>query len=209
MHPSHDLHGACPDSSRVSLLIIDTINHFNFPGAEKLRQHAEPTAPRIAALAERARAARVPVIYVNDNFGRWRSDFRATLEHVLGDTPGRTMAEILRPQGTDYFVLKPKHSGFFATALDVLLRYLDAEWLVLTGIAGDGCVLFTAHDAHMRDYGLIVPEDCVASCDPADNEHALAMMRSAMHADTTASDRLDLARYLDPAHKSPRERSGR
>ena len=206
-HDSHDLHGACPDSCRVALVIIDMINELGFPEAEQLRPQAEAAATKIAALAVRARAAGIPVIYVNDNFGRWRSDFPATLEHVVKDTPGRGIAETLCPHETDYFVLKPKHSGFFATALDVLLRYLDARWLILTGISGDICVLFTAHDAHMRDYGLIVPEDCIASADPRENDPALEMMRAALHVDTTASDELELERYLDPGRKSPRERS--
>jgi nicotinamidase-related amidase len=205
MPASHDLHGSCPDSSRVALLIIDMINQLDFPEADRLRPQAEAVAEKIAALAERARAAGVPIIYVNDNFGRWRSDFQATLEHVVHDTPGRAMAETLRPHDTDYFVLKPKHSGFFATTLDVLLRYIDARWLILTGISGDICVLFTAHDAFMRDYGLVVPEDCIASADPRANEHALAMMRATLRADTTPSDRLELEHYLDPGLRSPRE----
>lgn len=206
MPTSHGLHGSCPDSSRVALLIIDMINHLDFPEAEQLRPQATAAARKIAALAERARAARVPVIYVNDNFGRWRSDFHATLEHVLHHTAGRELAETLRPHDIDYFVLKPKHSGFFATALDILLGYLDVRWLILTGISGDICVLFTANDAHMRDYGLVVPEDCIASASPQENQHALAMMRATMHVDTTPSDELDLGRYLDPEHRSPRER---
>jgi nicotinamidase-related amidase len=193
----------------VALLIVDMINDLGFSGGDELARHAEPAARNIAALAARARAAAVPVIYVNDNFGRWRSDFRATLAHVLRATAGRELAEILRPDDHDYFVLKPKHSGFYATALDVLLRYLDVEWLILTGISGDICVLFTAHDAHMRDYGLIVPEDCVASREPAQNRHALAMMRTILHVDTTPSTDLDLAAYLDPGRQSPRERGMR
>lgn len=204
---SHALHGSCPDSSRVALLIIDMVNHLDFPEAEQLRPQAEAAAVQIAALAERARAARIPVIHVNDNFGRWRSDFQATREYVLQHTAGRQLAAALRPRDTDYFVLKPKHSGFFATALEVLLGYLDARWLILTGISGDICVLFTANDAHMRDYGLIVPEDCVASASPDANQHALAMMRANLHADTTPSDALDLARYLDPDRRSPREQA--
>ena len=205
MTASHDLHGACPDSCRVALLIIDMINQLDFPEAERLRPQAEAAATKIAALAGRARAAGVPVVYVNDNFGRWRSDFQATLDHVIKATPGRTIAETLRPHETDYFVLKPKHSGFFATALDVLLRYLDVRWLILTGISGDVCVLFTAHDAYMRDYGLIVPEDCIASVEPRANEHALEMMRTTMRADVTPSGDLELGRYLDPERRSPRE----
>lgn len=201
----HDLHGSCPDSCRVAVLVIDMINGLEFPGCESLREQAEPLARRIAALTGRARAAEVPVIYVNDNFGRWRSDFNAIVDHVLRNTRGKAIAEILRPQDNDYFVLKPKHSGFFATSLEVLLHYLDVRWLVLTGMAGNICVLFTANDAYMRDYGLIVPEDCIASCSPTDNEHALTMLRRTLKADTTPSDALDLAAYLDPQRPSPRE----
>ena len=159
-----DLHGSAPDESSVVLLLIDVINAMEFEGAEKLLEHAIPLARRIAELKRRAREARIPVVYVNDNFGRWQSDFRAVLEHVLEDgVPGRPVAELLAPDADDYFVLKPKHSGFFSTTLDTLLDYLGAKTLILTGVAGNICILFTANDAYMRDFHLVVPVDCVAS----------------------------------------------
>lgn len=205
---SHDLHGSCPDSSRVALLIVDMINGLEFPDGDALRRHGERIAPRISALAARAREAKVPVIYVNDNFGRWRSDFNAIVEHVLHHTHGRSVAELLLPQDNDYFVLKPKHSGFFYTSLEVLLHYLDVRWLILTGMAGNICVFFTANDAYMRDYGLIVPRDCIASVREDLNDHALTTMHDTLRADTTDSDALDLAAYLDPErYPSPRERA--
>jgi len=205
---SHDLHGSCPDSSRVALLIVDMINGLEFPDGDALRRHGERIAPRISALAARAREAKVPVIYVNDNFGRWRSDFNAIVEHVLHHTHGRSVAELLLPRDNDYFVLKPKHSGFFYTSLEVLLHYLDVRWLILTGMAGNICVFFTANDAYMRDYGLIVPRDCIASVREDLNDHALATMHDTLKADTTASHALDLAAYLDPErYPSPRERA--
>src|SRR5689334_20839782 len=157
-----DLHGSAPDDSPVALLIIDMINAFDFKGADQMLPRATAAARCIADLKRRARLSGVPVVYVNDNFGRWRSDFRQILEHVL-DSPGREIARILEPQRDDYFVLKPKHSGFQFTTLDVLLEHLGAKTLVLTGVAGDFCVLFTAHDAYMRDYRLVVPSDCTAS----------------------------------------------
>jgi nicotinamidase-related amidase len=120
-------------------------------------------AERIAALKARARALGIPAIYVNDNFGRWRSDLGTLLAHHLAmDHPGRAMAEALHPDEHDYFVLKPKHSGFFSTTLDTLLAYLGARTLILTGVAGNICVFFTANDAYMRDFGLVVPSDCLA-----------------------------------------------
>ncbi|HZO27453.1 MAG TPA: isochorismatase family cysteine hydrolase [Chloroflexota bacterium] len=188
-----DLHGNVPDKSPVALLIVDMINDLEFPGGDRLAEQVMPVARRIRDLRRRAKALGIPTVFVNDNFGRWQSDFRALLEHSLhGDVPGRSMVELVVPDDEDYFVLKPKHSGFYSTTLDTLLAYLQASTLILTGIAGNSCVLFTANDAFMRDYYLIVPPDCVASIDPADNEYALRQMREVLKADTTPSTDLDL-----------------
>lgn len=174
-------------------MIIDAINDLAFDGGDRMLRRAERMAERIAFLKRRAAAARVPAIYVNDNFGRWRSDFRAILGHVLQDgCPGKPIAELLRPEADDYFVLKPKHSGFQFTQLDVLLAHLGAQTLILTGVAGNFCVLFTAHDAYMRDYRLVVPRDCIASQTPGDDRYALAHMASVTKADTRPSAELRL-----------------
>ncbi len=187
-----DLHGNAPDSSSVALLVIDMINDLEWEGAEALLPHALSAAHRIVSLKRRARASRVPVIYANDNFGRWRSDFREVVEHCLHDgVRGRQLAELLAPQREDYFVLKPKHSAFFATTLDTLLIYLGVRRLVITGVAGDACVTITAMDAFLRDYELHVPADCVASCDPRDNDTVLAYMKRVLHADIGAADEVD------------------
>src|SRR5689334_24909071 len=135
-------------------------------------------ARRIAALKKRARALNIPVIYVNDNFGKWRSDFRKLVSHCLSDVvPGCKVVQFLAPDDDDYFVLKPKHSGFYSTTLDTLLRYLGAQTLIITGIATDICVLFTANDAYMRDFKLVIPSDCVAADEPEESAHALDHMR--------------------------------
>src|SRR5688572_16701425 len=137
-----DLHGSAPDESPVALLLIDVINDMDFAHGPELLRHAIPMADRIAALKARARRARIPAVYVNDNFGRWQSDLGKILAHCIDDdTLGRPVAERLRPADDDYFVLKPKHSGFYSTTLEVLLRYLGAETLILTGMATDVCVL--------------------------------------------------------------------
>jgi nicotinamidase-related amidase len=169
------------------------INDLEFPGGDRLAEQAMPLARRIRDLRQRATALGIPTVYVNDNFGRWQSDLRAVLEHCLhDDVLGRSMVELVTPDDEDYFVLKPKHSGFYSTTLDTLLAYLKASTLILTGIAGNSCVLFTANDAFMRDYYVIVPSDCAISIDPADNEYALRQMREVLHADTTPSADLDL-----------------
>ena len=190
---NRDLHGNVPDEAAAALLLIDVINDLEFEGGDALLGEALPMGERLAALTQRARGAGLPVVYVNDNFGKWRSDFSKLLDHCLHDgVRGQKLAELLRPDGDDYFVLKPKHSGFFATTLDVLLRYLGVTTVVLTGLSADNCVLFTASDAFLRDYHLVVPPDCVASENAEQTRRALEHMQRVLKARLTPSADLDL-----------------
>lgn len=183
-----DLHGSAPDTSSVALLLIDVINALEFAGAEKLVPPAIAMAQAVAKLKRRCARAGIPAIYVNDNFGRWREDQHAILARALASrAPGRPVAELLRPTVDDYFVVKPKHSGFFATPLDTLLTYLRARTLILTGIGTELCILFTANDAYMRDYQLIVPCDCVTAIDPHEGALALERMSHLLQADVGPS----------------------
>ena len=176
------------DHSQTCLLIIDMINEFTFKDAEKLFPAVEQTAQTIAMLKRRVKAAGLPVLYVNDNFGKWRSDFKTLVGRCLeSDCRGKRIAEVLRPEEDDYFVLKPKHSGFFATPLELLLRHLKVQRVILTGVAGDNCVLFTAADAYMRNLDVAVPADCTVSVDPHANRSALEHMRETLKADTSLS----------------------
>jgi nicotinamidase-related amidase len=198
-----DLHGMVPDHSNVVLILLDVINDFEFPGGERLLRRAVPMARRLARFRARAKRAGIPVIYVNDNYGRWQSDFRRLTQHCRREgARGKPVVDLLAPTDDDYFVLKPKHSGFFSTTLDVLLDYLSAEALVLTGVAGNICVLFTANDAYMRDYRLIVPADCVASETRRENRQALGIMHTLLKANITPSTRLPLGR-LAGRHRAP------
>ena len=192
---NEDLHGNAPDKSEVALLLIDVINDMEFEGGAQLLEHALPMADNIAALKKRAREHDIPVVYVNDNFGKWQSDFKKTLEHVLQDgCRGKPVAEKLQPAKDDYFVLKPKHSGFFSTTLEILLEYLQVKTLILTGIAGNNCVLFTANDAYMRDFHLLVPADCVVSIELEENEYALKQIQKVLKADISPSTEIDFER---------------
>jgi nicotinamidase-related amidase len=191
---TQDLHGNVPDSSRAVLLLIDVINDFEFEGGQQLIEQALTVGRNIAKLKQHARELEIPSIYVNDNFGRWRSDFRKTIDHCRQDKiRGKPFVELLLPDDDDYFVLKPKHSGFYSTTLDLLLKHLTATNLILTGIAGNNCVLFTANDAYMRDFNLFVPSDCTVSIDPKDNEYALRQMKEVLKAKIRPSAELDLA----------------
>jgi nicotinamidase-related amidase len=174
--------------STTALLLVDVINDLDFPGSRPLIREAEAMAPRLARLAARARRAAVPVIYVNDNFGRWQSDWRKVVERCQDSaSPGRRVVERLRPSPDDYFVLKPKHSGFFSTTLDLLLSYLGVRTVVLTGIATDICILFTANDAYMRDYRVVVPRDCVAANTRRKSGFALGQIREVLKGSTPSS----------------------
>jgi len=203
-----DLHGSAPDKHKFALLLIDVINDFDFPEADELLKYARKMAPNLLRLKRRAQEAGIPVIYVNDNFGRWKSDFRHTVNHCAQHGRGRDVVKLLRPEKSDYFVLKPKHSGFFSTTLETLLRYLETQTLILTGIAGNFCVLFTANDAYMRDFNLFVPSDCTVSNTKKENESALGLMKKFLKADTRLSSGIALlmTQKTKPRH---RRRSGR
>ena len=179
----------------TAVVLIDVINDLAFPGSEALVAQAEEMAPRLAALRARAARAGVPIIYVNDNFGQWRSDFRQTIAHCTRpSSPGRNVSRRLKPTSKDYFVLKPKHSGFFDTTLGTLLDALGVRRVVLTGIAGNICVLFTANDAYMRELQVFTPEDCMVSNTEADNAYALRQIESVLKGNISPSTSLRFKR---------------
>jgi nicotinamidase-related amidase len=189
---SYDRTNHAPDKAETALLLIDVINDLEFDGGEQLLAQALPMAVSLAALKRRAKAASVPAIYVNDNFGRWRSDFAKLVRHCLEkDVRGRSVVTHLTPEEDDYFVLKPKHSAFFQTNLEILLDYLGATTLILTGMAGDICVLFSANDAYMRDFEIVIPSDCIASEQVKRNQQALMLMQRVLKAKITPSTELD------------------
>ena len=189
---NQDLHGNVPDQCNVALILIDVINDMEFESGEALLRNALPAAKKLSQLTRRARNAGVPVIYVNDNFGKWRSDIRQQLGHVLEDgVRGEPIAKLLRPDDDDYFVLKAKHSGFYHTQLDLLIEYLQVSTIVLAGFTTDICVLFTASDAYMRDLEIIVPPDCSAAASTKNHEKALEHMERVLKVKLTPPGEID------------------
>jgi nicotinamidase-related amidase len=193
---SHDedaAHVKGPAAGGVGLLIIDMINALDFEGAEAIRPKAEAMVADLLELRARADALKVPVVYVNDNYGQWHSDKSRIVEACAElDKPGREVVRAIAPRPDDYFVIKPQVSGFYATNLPVLLPKLGVTRLVLTGIAADICILFTAADAHMREYGLWVPSNCVASESDERTDWALDIMRKSLGAETEPTSALSL-----------------
>lgn len=178
---------------RTALLIIDMINPLDFAGAENLTSKALDVATVIASLRDQADDAEAPVVYVNDNYGHWRSDRNEIVEHCRAATPAAAqIISCLEPRKQDYFIIKPQFSGFYATNLPVLLPKIGVSQLILTGLAGDICVLFTAADAHMREYDLWAPSDAVASEHDERNAWALDIMRKSMGVETAPTTSLNI-----------------
>jgi nicotinamidase-related amidase len=168
----------------------------DFDGAGDVLPCATRAAANIARLKRRAREADIPVVYVNDNFDCWHLGFRELLEKFrAANVPGLPIIRLLEPDPeSDYYILKPRHSGFFHTALEVLLMRLETRTVILTGFATDICVLFTASDAYMRGFDIVVPTNCVASQREADDDRALRHMARVLKAEVAPSEGLDLER---------------
>ena len=182
-----------PDPSATAILLIDVINHFGFPDGKKMLVQALPIAPRVARLKERARATGMSIIYVNDNFGQWRSDLPKLLAYCLRpEAVGRRFVEQVQPDKDDYFVLKPRHSAFYQTPLEILLEHLRPTSLLLCGLATNSCVLCTAHDAKTRNFNLFIPSDCSASLTAREHKQAIDHLETMTDAITTASTSLRL-----------------
>ena len=179
---------ASRDKARWALLIVDFINLFDFSGARRLMPRARRAAARTAALRKRFHEAKRPVIYANDNFGHWRSEFSRLVEECAA-TPGGAgdIAKLLRPERGDYAVLKPRHSAFYGTPLEFLLEELKADSLALAGLAADNCIFATAQDAYVRQFKLWVPADCVAAETAAYERDSLHHMARTMKADIRPS----------------------
>jgi nicotinamidase-related amidase len=172
---------------RRALVVIDMINTYDHEDAERLRESAKDAVPVIADLLRSARDSGAPVIYVNDNFGEWRSDHRALLEEALAGEYA-SLIEPIVPDDEAMFVVKARHSIFFETPLEYLLGQEEIEEIVLTGQATEQCVLYSALDAHIRHIPVIVPREAVAHIDEDLAEASLRMMEVNMDAEVVAAD---------------------
>lgn len=183
-----------PNGGRAALIIIDMINCLDFPGAKRLLPRAMTAARKIAQLRTWINSRGWPVVFINDNFGQWHSEKNLLVEQARRDRP--KLIDLIAPAESDYFIIKPQFSGFYSTNLPVLLPRLGIRNLILTGLATDICVLFTAADAHMRDYEIWVPRDTVAAESEERGQWALDIMAQTMGAETAPSSALSPERWL-------------
>lgn len=187
-----------PSPVPVALLIVDVLTTFDFPDGDAILQHALTIRNALIRLKWRARALSIPVLYVNDNFGDWRSEKEVLIGRCL-EGKGKDFVRPLLPDSEDYFVLKPMHSGFYMTPLEVLLEHLQVETVILTGLTSSSCIMVTAHDANMRGFDLYVPSDC--SCSRSLKEHgdALKLLGAMAGARLTKSGSLQLQQMIKRA----------
>jgi nicotinamidase-related amidase len=172
--------------SQRALVVIDMINTYDHEDAEHLRRSAERVVPVIRDLLRAARAAGAPVLYVNDNFGQWRSDHHQLVENALAGEHA-ALVEPIVPDKDAMFVVKARHSIFYETPLEYLLRQEDIKELVLTGQVTEQCILYSALDAHIRHIPVVIPRDAVAHIDQELAEAALTMMDRNMAAEPLAA----------------------
>jgi nicotinamidase-related amidase len=191
-----------PHHSPIVLILIDVINHFEFPDGDKVLRQALLIAPKLARLKKRAQAAGMSTVYVNDNFGQWRSNGSKLLDYcVRPEAIGKPFVEQIQPDKNDYFVLKPMHSGFYQTPLEVLLRHLNASTLVLCGLTTNSCIVCTAHDAKMRELELYVLTDCSAARTVKEHRQAIEHIRMMTDANVAPSGSLSLNEIARAARK--------
>ncbi|MFH0348851.1 isochorismatase family cysteine hydrolase [Bacillus vallismortis] len=173
----------------TALLIVDIINNFEFDMGESLAKKTEKIVPHILSLKEHARQNDWPIIYINDHYGLWQADIK-NIQQKCTNERSKDIIRQIAPEDADYFLIKPKHSAFYETALHTLLTELQVEHIIITGIAGNICVLFTANDAYMREYSITIPKDCIASNRDEDNEFALTMMENVLFAKITTEKQI-------------------
>ena len=176
-------------SSKVALIVVDMINSYDFDDADKLRESVQRVLPTMADLVKRATERGVKTVYVNDNYGSWNLGRSELVEQTLaGSFP--ELVEPIAPGDDVDFVVKARHSAFYETPLEYLLRQSDTERLILIGQVTEQCILYSALDAYIRHFSVHVPPDAVACIHPDLAEAALRMMEINMDADLTPAAEL-------------------
>ena len=180
-----------PSPVPVALLLIDVLTTFQFPDGEAVLIGALAMRDTLVRLKARARTAGIPVLYVNDNFGDWRSEKEVLMGRCL-EAKGGEFVRPLLPDSEDYFVLKPMHSAFYMTPLEVLLQHLQVETIILTGLTSNSCIAVTAHDANMRGFEIYIPPDSSCARNSEEHTQALAQLKAMAGANLRPSASLRL-----------------
>jgi nicotinamidase-related amidase len=193
-----------PSPVPIALLLIDVLTTFQFVDGDAILHGALNMRDALVKLKARARKARIPVLYINDNFGDWRSEKEVLVGRCL-EAKGGEFVRPLLPDSEDYFVLKPMHSAFYMTPLEILLLHLQVETLILTGLTSNNCITVTAHDANMRGFNILIPSDCSTARSGEEHDQSLAQLETTVGATIKPSDSLKLPGLIRAARRSARQ----
>ena len=173
----------------TALLVVDMLNRYDHPDSEPLMRSAREVVPRIARLVGQARERGITVVYVNDNRGDWTAG-RHELVETARQGPDPELIDPIVPPDDAPLVIKARHSIFYSTAAEYLLRQHGHDRLILTGQVTEQCILYSALDAYVRHFDVVVPHDAVAHIHEDLADAALRMMERNMRAHIDSADGL-------------------
>lgn len=180
------------DTETTAILVVDMLNDFLTPGGKMVLEGGDSLIPPMRRLLNRARKARIPVIYVNDSHRvglKEDREFKKRSVHCIEGTWGAEVIDELKPKKRDFVVLKHRFSGFYETDLDLTLKDLRIDTVIVVGVVTNICVRSTIHDAFFRGYRVIVPRDCVMATGEREQESSLYDIETHF-GDVTTSDKL-------------------
>ncbi|MDD5667624.1 MAG: cysteine hydrolase [Actinomycetota bacterium] len=166
-----------------ALLVIDMLNDFIEDGGSLVVPGARRIVPRLARILAGAREQGIPVIYITDSHREHDHEFRYWPAHAVSDTWGGEVIDALKPAPGEYIIPKRRYSAFFGTDLDTYLREMEVRRIYLTGVLTNICVYATALDAAMRNYGVSVFRDAVASLSEETDRFIFQQLEDVVHAE--------------------------
>ena len=184
------------------LIVVDMLN--DFVTGKLKTERAKHIIPNLKRLIQAARATDVPVIYTNDAHLQTDSELKKWGEHAMKGTRGAKVIPQLKPGKGDYVLEKRTYSGFFDTELDLLLRKLGVDTIILTGLDTNICVRHTAADGFFRGYRIVVPRDATEALTEQDYQQGLAYMKRAYDAEITEIDEI-VKRWSRGQNSQPRK----
>ena len=164
------------NKTSTAILVVDMLNDFLKPGGKMVLEGGGVLIPPMRRLLTQARKAGLPVVYVNDSHRpglREDREFKKRSEHCIEDTWGAAVIDEIKPKKKDFVVLKHRFSGFYDTDLDLTLKDLCIDTVIVMGVVTNICVRSTIHDAFFKGYKVLVPRDCVMATGEREQESSL------------------------------------
>jgi nicotinamidase-related amidase len=179
------------EGGATALLVVDMLNPYEHEEAERLAESVAAALPGVRSLLERAGEEETPVVYVNDNYGDWNSSSEELAKGAMAGAHPELVEPVLPREGQS-FVVKARHSTFYETPLEYLLDQMGVGRLVFAGQVTEQCILYSALDAHVRHFDVVIATDAVAAIYEDLGAAALTMMERNMGAELERAGKIDL-----------------